>query len=166
MNTTSRKRDQSTRVNRHNSHNGRSNNYHDFRHRYEESHLRQHDSVRGVYESIHEPSGSGPQRSVEGWVIIVTGCHEEAAEEDICDAFSEYGQVKNIHVNLDRKTGYCKGYSLIEYPSKSEAQDAINALHGTKLLGRTIKVDWAFVGSTSDGFGLDCDHDFRKKTKR
>jgi RNA recognition motif-containing protein len=38
---------------------------------------------------------------------------------------------------------------LIEYTKKSEAQDAINTLHGAKLLGKTINVDWAFVGGGS-----------------
>lgn len=71
---------------------------------------------------------------------------------DISDAFSEFGQVKNIHVNLDRRTGFCKGYALVEYKSKSQAQDAINALHGTELLGKTVHVDWAFVGSAADVF--------------
>jgi len=42
---------------------------------------RRQDSFGAVQECIHEPLGSGPQRSVEGWVVIVTGCHEEAQEE-------------------------------------------------------------------------------------
>jgi len=94
-------------------------------------------------------------------VVIVTGCHEEAQEEDISDAFAEYGQVKNININLDRRTGFCKGYALVEYKSKSEAQDSINALHGTALLGKTVHVDWAFVASAADGFK----NQSRKKTK-
>lgn len=101
----------------------------------------------GVFETIEQEPGAGPSQSIEGWIIFVTNLHEEAQEEDILDKFSEYGDVKNIAVNLDRRTGFVKGYALVEFEQFDEATNAIRGMNGKKILGQEIKCDWAFVKS-------------------
>ena len=98
---------------------------------------------RGTFDSTAS-SGAGPVKSVEGWIVFVWNVHEEAQEEDILDAFGEYGDVRNIHVNLDRRTGFVKGYVLIEYAERKEADAAIKAMNGADMRGQTLGCDFAF----------------------
>ena len=48
-------------------------------------------------------------------MIIATNIHEEAMADDIYDLLYRYGEVKSFHFNIDKRTGYAKGYVLAEF---------------------------------------------------
>ena len=84
------------------------------------------------------------QVSVEGFIIVLTNINEEATEDDILDLVSEYGKVIHVHLNTDRRTGYTKGYCLIEYSTLNESVLAISKLDHKKYMDAELECDFAF----------------------
>lgn len=92
-----------------------------------------------------DSTSTTPARSIEGWIVMIAGLHEETSEEDLQDKFADFGTIRNLHLNLDRRTGYVKGYALLEYANRAESDTAIAEANGSKLLGQTIEVSYAFL---------------------
>jgi RNA-binding protein 8A len=84
-------------------------------------------------------------KSLEGWIIFVTNIHPEADEDMLLDHFSECGKVRSLNMNLDRRTGYNKGYAVIEYETYAEAADAVKERNNSILCEQNIAVDFAFI---------------------
>ena len=64
-------------------------------------------------------------------------------DEDLQQAFAQYGSVSSAKVMMDRDTGRSKGFGFVEMGSDPEAQAAINGMNGQSLDGRAIVVNEA-----------------------
>ncbi|MCA9143109.1 MAG: RNA-binding protein [Planctomycetaceae bacterium] len=61
--------------------------------------------------------------------------------DDLRDAFSEYGTVTSATVITDRETGRSRGFGFVEM--ENGAEQAIEAMNGKELAGRTLNVNEA-----------------------
>lgn len=67
----------------------------------------------------------------------------QATDDDLREAFAAYGQVDSAVVIKDKFTGQSRGFGFVEMPVKTEAIAALQALNGTELKGRPLKVNEA-----------------------
>ncbi|RKY17109.1 MAG: RNA-binding protein [Planctomycetota bacterium] len=74
-------------------------------------------------------------------VIYVGNLAYATTEESLRRLFEAYGTVSSARVITDRVTGRSRGFGFVEMPNDSEAQAAIEALDGSVLEGRRIRVN-------------------------
>jgi cold-inducible RNA-binding protein len=61
-------------------------------------------------------------------------------ESTLRKAFENFGEVDTVNIIIDRETGRSKGFAFVEIPSDEQAKAAMDALNGSELDGRAIKV--------------------------
>ena len=64
-------------------------------------------------------------------------------DNDLEQAFSQYGAVTSARVMMERDTGRSKGFGFVEMGSEAEAQAAIQGMNGQPLGGRSLVVNEA-----------------------
>jgi cold-inducible RNA-binding protein len=64
-------------------------------------------------------------------------------EDAIRQAFGAHGDITDIYVAMDRETGRPRGFAFVTFSKAEEAQAAIEALNGSDLDGRSLKVNEA-----------------------
>ena len=75
--------------------------------------------------------------------IYVGNLSYDAAEEDIRQAFEQYGQVASVSIITDRETGSPRGFAFVEMPDGGAAREAISNVNLTEIAGRTVTVNEA-----------------------
>lgn len=81
--------------------------------------------------------------------IYVGNLPYQISSKELRELFAQYGEVEIASIIEDKRTGISRGYGFVEMPDPSEAQVAIDALNGSDLGGRVLKVSEARPRETS-----------------
>ena len=75
--------------------------------------------------------------------IYVGNLSYQVTEEDLKQAFAEYGKVSRVQLPTDRETGRPRGFAFVEMEKEEQETAAIEALDGAEWMGRDLKVNKA-----------------------
>ncbi len=76
--------------------------------------------------------------------LYVGNLNYQTTEDALRQAFGGDGRnVQDVFIVMDRATGQPRGFAFVTMGSDADAQAAANALNGTQLDGRTLRVSEA-----------------------
>ncbi len=96
----------------------------------------------GLNEEVpsRDVSPTEQQQPTEPIKLYVGNLGWETTSEDLQDAFRGYGNFEECFVVTDRATGESRGFGFVTFPNEEQANAAIDAMNGSALDGRTLKV--------------------------
>lgn len=75
--------------------------------------------------------------------IYVGNLSFDAVESELKELFGQHGEVADVTIITDRDTGRSRGFGFVEMNDDTEGQAAIDAIDGSDVGGRTLKVNKA-----------------------
>jgi cold-inducible RNA-binding protein len=85
--------------------------------------------------------------------IYVGNLSFAATEDSVRALFEAYGTVDRVNIVTDRDTGQPRGFGFVEMTNDAEGNQAIAALNGADLAGRTLTVNEARPKTERSGGG-------------
>ena len=64
-------------------------------------------------------------------------------EAELREVFEAHGAVESVNVIMDRETGRSRGFAFVEMTDSNSATEAMRALDGSQMGGRSLRVDEA-----------------------
>ena len=78
----------------------------------------------------------------------------KTTEDELRDAFGQFGSVTDVYVAMDKMTGRPRGFAFVTMGTPEEAKTAAEKMNGADLGGRTLTVNEARPKEeTGRGFG-------------
>jgi len=75
--------------------------------------------------------------------IYVGNLPWSTSDQELSDAFGAYGKVEKASIISDRNSGRSKGFGFVTMEDADEANKAIEAMNGSDMGGRSLKVNEA-----------------------
>lgn len=85
--------------------------------------------------------------------IYVGNLSFSATEDDLRNAFEQYGEVSAVNIIMDRETGRSRGFAFVEMADGEGSKDAIENLDGQDISGRNVTVNEARPRAPRTGGG-------------
>lgn len=101
---------------------------------------RERSPMRESYGGAREYTPRAPRPDAEGRKLFVSNLNYDTDWMSLKSHFESVGVVEHTKVLTDRETGQSRGIGFVEMSSIEEANQAIEALTGTELDGRSINV--------------------------
>jgi RNA recognition motif-containing protein len=73
--------------------------------------------------------------------LYVGGLPYSVTDEKLVELFQSHGTVESAKVVTDRYTDQSRGFGFVEMSTEQEAEQAIQALNGTQIEGRSLTVN-------------------------
>jgi len=75
--------------------------------------------------------------------IYVGNLSYDTAEDDLRQAFEQFGDIVSVNVIKDKFSGQSRGFAFVEMSTKEAGEAAIAGLNGTELHSRQLTVNEA-----------------------
>ncbi|KAK3024058.1 hypothetical protein RJ639_043419 [Escallonia herrerae] len=85
--------------------------------------------------------------------LFVTGLSFYTTENGLSQAFSQYGQVVQATIVMDKVSDRSKGFGFVTFASADEAEKALTEMNGQTLDGRVVFVQHAKSRRSTMRFG-------------